>query len=127
MLGYRSKVDLIEQVGCSRQQLDRWMKMTEPPAKMRMGLDRKLCRVLEVDRHTLFTTWNNHDPHQLPRAGAGTEDYARYQRLGDEKTLRAMVVSLAESADYDTLIEAARVLFAGQSKRIEQSDNDKKA
>lgn len=66
-IGIKRKLDLAKKVGCSRQQLSRWMGMSRPPAEMRMGLDEALCAALEVDKHALFFTWYHTDPYKLAR------------------------------------------------------------
>ncbi len=106
MLGMMRRLDLAEQVGCSRQQLGKWLSMSRPPRNMRKGLDQQLCVALEVHRHTLFNAWEQHDPRDLPRAH-GADEYE--QSIGGEADTGAD--TLAQFSDQAIILEAAKRFY----------------
>jgi hypothetical protein len=53
-VGIRRQKDLAEAVGCSEDQMSRWVQMRRPPARMRKGFDKSLARVLKTTPQKLF-------------------------------------------------------------------------
>jgi hypothetical protein len=62
LLGFRSQKELAAEIGCTEEQLSRWVQLRVPPAQMRKGFDRLLAATLELPRETLFVKWEEMDP-----------------------------------------------------------------
>jgi len=65
-VGIRSQVAIAKAVGCSFDQLARWIALESPPEKMLKGFDGKLCQVLLTDRPTLFISYATIAPEDAP-------------------------------------------------------------
>lgn len=65
-VGFRRKKTFSAKIGCTQDQLSRWLGMTEAPATLRKGFDEALSRHLRTDLFTLFTNWRNVAPDAAP-------------------------------------------------------------
>jgi len=63
-VGYRLQQDLARQVGCTEEQISRWVNMIVPPNQMRKGFDRKLACALKTSPDMLFNQWENTPPEK---------------------------------------------------------------
>ncbi len=61
-VGFKRKRDFAAAIGCSDDQLTKWLQMESPPAQMRKGFDRSLARALATTRRTLFIDYANVSP-----------------------------------------------------------------
>lgn len=66
-IGFRRNLDLASTVGCSQNQLSKWMQMREPPVRVLKGLDQRLAFALETTRSALFTEWFIQPPKEVKR------------------------------------------------------------
>jgi transcriptional regulator with XRE-family HTH domain len=75
-LGIKRHATLAAKVGCSHDQLARWMQMESPPSRMQKGFDESLAAALNVTPRTLFTDYQNVAPEDAPTldptCGSGT-------------------------------------------------------
>lgn len=62
LLGIVRQRDLAQKIGCSENQLSRWVQMPAPPKQMRKGFDRTLARALMTTRDVLFSEYANIAP-----------------------------------------------------------------
>lgn len=53
-LGFRRDLDFAASVGCSRNQLSKWLQLKVPPNRMLKGLDQRLAYALETTKGMLF-------------------------------------------------------------------------
>lgn len=127
MLGIKRRLDLAERVGCSRQQLGRWLKMARPPRHMHKGLDGGLCRALELDRHTLFFDWHNHNPHDLPREDISPVGPVQYvKRSEGAQMIEDTIFVWLRMATDDTLMKIVRMIRKMIEEQNAPPDDDTK-
>jgi hypothetical protein len=69
-VGFRRQMSLAQAIGCTQNQMCRWLAMETPPDRMRRGHDAALCRVLHTDAYTLFTNFVNVSPFTAPMLNA---------------------------------------------------------
>ena len=79
--------------------------------KMRRGLDERLCRALELDRHTLFFDWHNHNPHDLPRAKMNPGGPVPYvSRSEGAQMIEDTIFVWLQMATDDTLMKIVKMI-----------------
>jgi hypothetical protein len=61
-VGLLRRRDFAEAVGCSHDQLQRWLTMPSPPLRISKGFDHRLASALKIDRKTLFKEWSSTAP-----------------------------------------------------------------
>ncbi len=96
-VGYTSTSAFALAVGCTPQHARLLMRMREPVG-MRRRLDPAICRVLRVDRKTLFTDYVSVDPESAPLVDRASPPAAP----GDDD-LRAEIVAAAKRLSGDRL------------------------
>jgi len=65
-LGIMSQKVFTEMIGCSLDQVCRWIRSEAPPSRMSYGYDGKLCKILLTNRITLFTHYASVAPEEWP-------------------------------------------------------------
>lgn len=68
-VGFRRQNSLAEKIGCTEDQLSKWLSMEEPPVSMRKGFDVALFGSLRTDAFTLFTAFRDIAPEAAPVQG----------------------------------------------------------
>jgi hypothetical protein len=61
-LGYKRQKLLASAVGCTREKVAEWFKLSEPPPQMRKGFDLKLATALRTTPSMLFDGWSRTAP-----------------------------------------------------------------
>jgi hypothetical protein len=89
-VGFKRKLDFAKAIGCTTQNLARWIRMERPPEGMRRGLDDALARALKLDRSTLFLMWTEIDPEDVQLIKTLDSDDVPFnsERPEDEKLIR---------------------------------------
>ena len=94
-VGILRLADLAGEIGCTPNQLSRWLASVSPPARMLKGFDCALARALKTDRRTLFSGFAQVDPSDAPVLDEPND------RPGDD--LRSEIKSAIESMEEPSL------------------------
>jgi hypothetical protein len=125
-VGFRLKKDLAKSVGCSDDQITKWLKLELPPAQMRKGFDVMLCSALKTNRKMLFHDFTAIAPEDAPTmmiSGDQVFKSARSDRLHNrpvEETL-ANIIRTMDLSELESMVEYGTqiVLAKNDSRRPE--------
>ncbi len=101
MLGFPDVMGIADHVGCTRQQLGRWLKSKTFPRTISDQRALALCYVLEVDHDVLFTDWEKCHPHNILRKYGGRGRYLLNQMMNQRSVFPE--ISGEESTDGDRI------------------------
>ena len=111
--GFRSKKTFAEAIGCEVHRVTHWVSMPTPPKHVRKGFDGALCRILGVDKRSLFTDWDPTAP--LAPVASPADAPADSPADGEEACRRELlaIVQVIKGKHLRTLRDTARALALG--------------
>jgi hypothetical protein len=64
VVGMMRNQDLARSVGCTPQQLSRWIGRSEPPRRLLKGFDEAIASALVTSRRMVFSDWDKYTPEE---------------------------------------------------------------